>query len=118
VTEKGYGKLIASDDFRLQNRGGKGSTAIKFKSKAGGGGKGARDEGKDPGETDALRCMRVCRLSEEAVFSTAKGSILRQGVEKMSIQSRGATGVLLQKIDKGDRIRMVDFVPGPPKPVA
>jgi len=111
VTEKGYGKRIPIDEFRTQRRGGKGVIALKFKEKAGGGGKIARGEGKGKGEADALRCMRVCEDGDEIIISTIRGTILRQGVSDVSIQSRAATGVLLQKIASDDSISCVDIVP-------
>ena len=54
--------------------------------------------------------MRVCYLGDEIVISTAKGTILRQKVDDLSIQSRTATGVLLQKLTEGDKIVMVDII--------
>lgn len=111
VTEKGYGKRIPIDEFRTQRRGGKGVIAIKFKEKAGGGGKLARYEGKGKGEADALRCMRVCAEGDEVVISTVRGTILRQGVSDVSVQSRAATGVRIQKISPEDSIVCVDIVP-------
>ena len=108
VTEKGYGKRIVMDEFKVQKKGGKGVTAIKFKDKAGGGGKLARLDGtSDP---DAVSCMRVCRSGDEVVLSTSKGTVIRQCVDDLSVQSRLATGVLIQKIAKDDKITMVDIV--------
>lgn len=108
VTEKGYGKRIVMDEFKVQKKGGKGVTAIKFKDKAGGGGKIARKEGISDG--DAVSCMRVCRSGDEVVLSTSKGTVIRQSVDDLSVQSRLATGVLIQKIAKDDKITMVDIV--------
>jgi DNA gyrase subunit A len=109
VTEKGYGKRILMDEFKVQRKGGKGVTAIKFKEKAGGGGKIARKEGIS--DADAVSCMRVCRQGDEVVLSTSKGTVIRQSVDDLSVQSRLATGVLIQKIAKDDKITMVDVVP-------
>lgn len=112
VTEKGYGKRILIDEFSLQRRRGKGSTAIRFKDKAGGGGKASREGGQERNkDADALRCMRVCRPGDEVVLSTLKGTVIRQRVEDLSIQSRRGTGVLIQKIEKNDRIIMFDVIP-------
>ena len=58
----------------MQKKGGKGITAIRFKLKAGGGGKLARSEGKGKSEADAVSCMRVCRAGDEVVLSTSKGN--------------------------------------------
>lgn len=111
VTEKGYGKRVPIDEFRQQKRNGKGSTAIKFKQKAGGGGIESRKAGKVAEDPDALSCMRICRPGDELVLSTERGNIIRQRVDDLSIQSRTATGVLIQKLDKDDVIVMVDILP-------
>ena len=109
VTEKGYGKRIELEEFKVQRKGGKGVTAIKFKDKAGGGGKIARKEGNS--DADAVSCMRVCQEGDEVVLSTSKGTVIRQSVNYLAVQSRLATGVLIQKIGKDDKITMVDVVP-------
>jgi DNA gyrase subunit A len=106
VTEKGYGKRIEIHEFKIQKRGGKGVTAIKFKQKAG----GSRASNTD-GDADALSCMRICREDDDVVMSTSKGNVVRQRVGDLSIQSRTATGFLIQKLAKDDSIVMVDVVP-------
>jgi DNA gyrase subunit A len=111
VTEKGYGKRTTIDEFKTQKRGGKGITAIKFKEKAGGGGRVLRLEGKDTGDADALSCMRVCHPGDEIVLTTSRGTVCRQRVDELSIQSRTATGVMIQKIGKDDKIATIDIVP-------
>jgi DNA gyrase subunit A len=110
VTEKGYGKRILIDEFKTQKRGGKGVTIIKFKTKAGGGNKALRESGLQ-GDGDALSCMRICSPGDEVVISTSKGTVMRQRIDDISIQSRSATGVLLQSIAKDDAIVTVDIVP-------
>lgn len=110
VTEKGYGKRISIDEFRTQKRGGKGVILIKFKTKAGGGGKALRESGLI-GDADSLSCIRICAPGDEVVISTSKGTVMRQKIDDISIQSRIATGVLLQNIAKDDSIITVDVVP-------
>jgi len=110
VTEKGYGKRILIDEFKTQKRGGKGVTIIKFKTKAGGGNKALQESGLQ-GDGDALSCMRICSPGDEVVISTSKGTVMRQRIDDISIQSRSATGVLLQSIAKDDAIVTVDIVP-------
>lgn len=84
---------------------------IKFKLKAGGGGSALRKLGKDQSFADSLSCMRVCSDDDEVVLSTRKGTIIRQRVADLSVQSRAATGVLIQKLQEGDAIVMVDIFP-------
>lgn len=110
VTDKGFGKRIPIDEFRIKKRRGAGVTAIKFKEKVGGNRRISRIEGKSNYESDALRCMRVCYPGDEIALSTSKGAIVRQKVDDLSIQSRTATGVMIQKIAADDSIVMVDIV--------
>jgi DNA gyrase subunit A len=111
ITERGYGKRISIEDFRKAKRGGRGVFAIKFKDKAGGGGKQARAAGKSGLQADALRCLRFCNSGDEVVLSTSKGTILRQRVDDVSVQTRSATGVLVQKLAKDDGIIDIAIVP-------
>ena len=92
--------------------------AIKFKEKAGGGGRKAREAGKANtaagkanSATDALRCLRFCTSGDEVVLSTSRGTILRQRVDDVSVQARSATGVLVQKLAKDDSIVEISIVP-------
>ena len=119
VTEKGYGKCVPVDSFRLQSRGGKGATVMKFKSKAGGGGKAQRDSSnstsKNGGsggalQADAISNIRLCAASDEVVISTSKGIVIRQRIGAISVQKKQATGVLLQSIPAEDHIISVDIV--------
>ena len=122
VTEKGYGKCVPIDAFRTQRRGGKGSTVMKFKPL-----KGSTLASPSPSQssqsspelphsphqkstvsTDAVSNVRVCHAEDEVVISTSKGTVTRQRVDAISVQSRHATGVLLQSIDgEGERILSV-----------
>lgn len=110
VTSRGFGKRVLISEFRTQRRGGKGVTCIKFKEKAGG---SRRKVSGNSGNTspDALSCMRACSAGDEIVLSTSKGNVIRQRVDDLSIQSRSATGVLIQKMLPGDTIINVDVVP-------
>jgi len=87
---------------------GEGALAKPKSSKGGGRGGKARAAQ----EFDSLRCMRVCRGDDEVVFSTTKGTVIRQRVADISIQSRAATGVLLQKLDVNDEVMTVDIISG------
>ncbi len=111
VTAKGFGKRIEIDDFRTQKRNGKGMTAIKFKTKAGGGGTDGRAAGKSSDDYDSLSCLRVCNTGDDIVISTEKGTVIRQRLDDLSVQSRRGTGVLIQKIEENDRIILVDIIP-------
>ena len=97
VTSNGYGKRIATSDFRVQNRNGVGVIAIKFKAK----------EDND----DIVSCLRIVKESDEVLLVTTQGVVVRQNVKDISVQGRTATGVTVQKIDGGDKISSVSIVP-------
>jgi DNA gyrase subunit A len=105
VTSKGFENRMEIDDFIPQMRGRRGVIAIKFKEKAG----GSRKSGGE--DADSISCMRICKSSDDIFLSTSKGNIVRQRVSDLSIQSRAATGFVIQKLDKDDSIVIVDIVP-------
>ena len=48
---------------------------------------------------------------EELLFVSEKGVIARTNADKISQQSRSATGVKLQRLDEGDHLSEVVLVP-------
>ena len=94
ITERGYGKRISAQEFRSQKRGGMGVVAIKFKS-----------------EDDSLKCCTSVGKEDEVMFTTQKGTIVRQSAAAIPAQGRQATGVRVQRLDDGDAIVEVCVVP-------
>jgi len=90
----GLGKRVPVAQFRLQKRAGMGLRAIKFRIK-----------------DDVLVCLKVLGEGEELLFVTDKGVIVRTNADKISQQSRAATGVKLQRLDEGDHLSEVVLVP-------
>ena len=90
----GLGKRVPVTQFRLQRRAGMGLRAIKFRIK-----------------DDELVCLKVLGKGEELLFVTDKGVIVRTNADKISQQSRAATGVKLQRLDEGDHLSEVVLVP-------
>jgi DNA gyrase subunit A len=90
----GLGKRVPATQFKLQKRAGMGLRAIKFRIK-----------------DDELVCLKVLGEGEELLFVTEKGVIVRTNADKISQQSRAATGVKLQKLDEGDHLSEVVLVP-------
>lgn len=101
VTANGFGKRVAASAFRPQNRGGRGRIAIKFKPAGRAAGSG----------DDRLVALRACTPQDEVLLSTLKGTAVRQAVGEISEQSRTATGVLLQRLDAGDRVANAAVLP-------
>ena len=90
----GLGKRVPVTQFRLQKRAGMGLRAIKFRIK-----------------NDVLVGLKVLGEGEEILLVTEKGVIVRTNADKISQQSRAATGVKLQKLDEGDHLSEVVLVP-------
>ena len=55
--------------------------------------------------------MKVLGKGEELLLVTEKGVIVRTSADKISQQSRAATGVKLQRLDEGDHLSEVVLVP-------
>ena len=55
--------------------------------------------------------MKVLGEGEELLFVSEKGVIVRTNADKISQQSRAATGVKLQRLDEGDHLSEVVLVP-------
>ncbi len=90
----GLGKRVPVTKFKLQKRAGMGLRAIKFRIK-----------------DDTLVGLKVLGKGEELLFVTEKGVIVRTNADKISQQSRAATGVKLQRLDEGDHLSKVVLVP-------
>ncbi len=94
IASSGLGKRVPVSKFRLQNRAGLGLKAIKFRK-----------------DDDTLAALRVVSDGDELMLVTNRGIIIRQRVNDISIQSRPATGVRLQRLDEDDAIAAVAVVP-------
>ncbi|MBP5975627.1 DNA topoisomerase (ATP-hydrolyzing) subunit A [Brasilonema sp. CT11] len=96
ITIGGYGKRVPVAQFRLQNRAGQGLTATKFKNRK---------------IKDQLATLHIVNSHDETMMVTSRGIIIRQAVNAISVQSRSATGVRVQRLDEDDVITGVAIVP-------
>ncbi|RCJ20285.1 DNA gyrase subunit A [Nostoc minutum NIES-26] len=96
ITIGGYGKRVPVAQFRLQNRAGQGLMATKFKNRK---------------TKDKLATLRIVNCDDEIMMVTNRGIIIRQSVNAISVQSRSATGVRVQRLDEDDAITGVAIVP-------
>ncbi|MEM7061948.1 MAG: DNA topoisomerase (ATP-hydrolyzing) subunit A [Cyanobacteria bacterium P01_B01_bin.77] len=94
IAAGGLGKRVRVENFRLQNRAGMGLVGMKFRK-----------------ENDELVALRVVNPRDELMLVTQRGIIIRQAIDAISIQSRMATGVQLQRLDGDDAIAAVAVVP-------
>ncbi|MBD0265218.1 MAG: DNA gyrase subunit A, partial [Tolypothrix sp. Co-bin9] len=96
ITMGGYGKRVPVAQFRLQNRAGQGLMATKFKNRK---------------TKDKLAALHIVNSDDEIMMVTNRGIIIRQATNAISVQSRSATGVRVQRLDEDDAITGVAIVP-------
>ena len=98
VSEKGYGKRSALDDYRITNRGGKGVKTISVTEKTG-----------------ALVAIKNVNDSNDLMIINQSGITLRLPVEGIRVMGRATQGVKLIDLTKrGDRIASVCKVDSDP----
>jgi DNA gyrase subunit A len=90
VSERGYGKRSQVEEYRLTNRGGKGVITMKSSERNG----------------DVAGLLEVSD-SDQLMFSTDAGRIIRIRATELRSQGRNTQGVRLFKIDEGERITSV-----------
>jgi DNA gyrase subunit A len=93
VTENGYGKRSAVDDFRLTKRGAQGVLALKTTPKTG-----------------PMVAMKEVADSDDLIIVTSNGVVIRQSVAQIREMGRVTQGVRLIKLDSGDRVSDVGKV--------
>ncbi|MCM1130614.1 MAG: DNA gyrase subunit A [Roseburia sp.] len=81
VTEKGYGKRSAAEEYRIQGRGGMGVKAFNVTAKNG-----------------KLVALRSVNPNLDLIITTDKGVIIRMHIDKISLAGRNTQGVILIKL--------------------
>jgi DNA gyrase subunit A len=99
VTEHGFGKRTKLKEFRAQTRGGKGVKASGISDKSG-----------------KIVGGKIVTSGDDLMLVTAKGVLIRQKVDLISILGRTARGLKLIKLDSGDRVVAVARVVREDKP--
>ncbi len=94
ITEKGYGKRSALDEYRLTGRGGKGVINIRTEDRNG----------------DVIRSLPVTDDSS-IIATTTKGMIVRISVDDLREMGRATQGVRIVKLREGDKVADVVLVP-------
>lgn len=94
VTSSGYGKRVPVSQFRLQRRAGLGLKAIRFRK-----------------SNEELAALHIVNGDDEFMIITTRGIIIRCDVNAVSLQSRNASGVRVQKLDGDDAIAGIALVP-------
>jgi DNA gyrase subunit A len=87
VTENGYGKRTAIDEYRLQSRGGKGLINVKT-----------------TGRNGRVVGVKLVRGDEGVMLITGKGMIIRLNTGDISTIGRNTQGVRLIQLEEGDQL--------------
>ncbi len=83
VSEYGYGKRTAADEYKIQNRGGKGVFTYKITKKTGN-----------------VVSAKVVTAEDELLLISKKGEVIRLAVKQVSELGRRTSGVKLKDIDR------------------
>ncbi len=87
ATENGYGKRTPVDDFPLQGRGGQGVISIQTTAR----------NGKTVGAVQVAD-------EDEVMLISSNGTLVRTGVDDISIMGRNTQGVRLIRVEEGQRL--------------
>lgn len=94
VSEKGYGKRSALDDYRVTNRGGKGVRTMNVTEKTG-----------------ALIALKDVTDADDLMIINRSGVMIRMAVSELRIMGRNTQGVRLINLKSNDEIASVTKVP-------
>jgi DNA gyrase subunit A len=95
VTENGYGKRTAIDEYPVHRRGGKGVITIKTNERNG-----------------RVVAAPLVEEDDELMLMTDGGKIIRMPVEGISVISRNTQGVKLMDLAPGEKVTSVARLPG------
>ena len=84
ITENGFGKRTELDEYRVQNRGGRGVITYKITPKTG-----------------DIVGIRIATDEEDVMLITDNGTVIRLNVKDISILGRATQGVTLMRTNEG-----------------
>ena len=87
ITKQGHGKLTPIDDYPKQHRAGGGVRTFKIVEKTGG-----------------IADARLVTRSQEVMFISANGIVVRTPVKDITVQGRSTQGVILMRMSEGDEV--------------
>ena len=93
ITENGFGKRTETDEYRVQQRGGRGVITYKITPKTG-----------------KLVGVKVVNGDEDVMLITDKGTIIRMKVEEISILGRSTQGVTLMRTTDGGKVVSIEIL--------
>ena len=93
VTEKGYGKKTALEEYRMTKRGAKGVSTVNITDKNG-----------------PLMCLRAVYGDEDVLIMTDNGTTIRISLESVSTYGRNTQGVKLINVDEEARVATIALI--------
>ena len=87
ITEKGFGKRTAVEDYRKTGRGGKGVINLKVSDKTG----------------NVITTVAVDD-KDNIIITTGKGMVIKTSLDNIRIMGRAAQGVRIIKLHEGDYV--------------
>ena len=87
ITENGFGKRTELEEYRVQNRGGRGVITYKITPKTG-----------------KIVGVKLANDSEDVMLITDTGTIIRLRVEEISVLGRATQGVTLMRTNDGGKV--------------
>ena len=93
ITENGFGKRTELDEYRVQNRGGRGVITYKITPKTG-----------------DIVGIRIVNGDEDVMLITDTGTIIRLNVEEISVLGRATQGVTLMRTNDGGKVVSIETI--------
>ncbi len=93
ITENGFGKRTELEEYRVQNRGGKGVITYKITPKTG-----------------EIVGVRIATAEEDVMLITEKGTIIRINVKDISVLGRSTQGVTLMRTSDGGKVVSIENI--------
>ncbi len=93
ITENGFGKRTELDEYRVQNRGGKGVITYKITPKTGN-----------------IVGIRIANGDEDVMMITDTGTIIRLKVSEVSVLGRSTQGVTLMRTNDGGKVVSIEII--------
>ena len=93
ITENGFGKRTELDEYRVQNRGGRGVITYKITPKTG-----------------DIVGIRIATGAEDVMLITDKGTIIRLKVNEISVLGRSTQGVTLMRTNDGSKVVSIELI--------
>ena len=93
ITENGFGKRTELDEYRVQQRGGKGVITYKITPKTG-----------------ELVGVKIADDTQDVMLITDTGTIIRMNVSEISVLGRSTQGVTLIRTNDGGKVVSIEII--------